>query len=452
MRPFLAGVKVNEGGAGTLIGKKRDKKELASSEIKWLVDGLLKGEVADYQWTALLMAIYLHGLSKRETAALTEAILCSGTTLAFEGENVIDKHSTGGVGDKTSFIVAPLAAACGVKVPMIAGRGLAHTGGTIDKLESIPDLKTNLALDTFKRQVEREGLAIISQTDEIAPADRAIYALRSATGTAASIPLIVASIVSKKLAEGAKGIVMDVKVGNGAFMESLPEARLLALQLKESAEELGCKMMTVLSDMNQPLGKAVGNSLEIIESIETLKGKGPPDLTELSLNLAGAMLHLGGVVRTCKEGSEKARQALNGGRGLEKFGRMIAAQGGNANVIEDYSLLPLAKNVRPVLAREEGYLAGVNNCALGLYCVELGGGRRKQRGEIDPRVGMVFNKKIGEPVEVGECLAEIHYNDGQEEQVESTVRQLLERDLTVSSQRIDSIPPLIYQMDGKEGN
>jgi pyrimidine-nucleoside phosphorylase len=280
--------------AYNIIQKKRDKEKLTKDEITWFIEGLTSGEIADYQMSALLMAIYLNGFDKDETVAITDAMLYSGKVLDFEEQIYIDKHSTGGVGDKTSFIIAPIAAACGVKVPMIAGRGLGHTGGTVDKIESIKGFKTEISLHDFVTLLKERGLVLIGQTSEIAPADKKIYALRDVTATIESIPLITASIMSKKLAEGAKGIVMDVKTGNGAFMAKLSDAKKLAESIRQTGLRFNKNMMTIISDMSEPLGNAVGNSLEIIESIETLKSRGPTDLTELSLSLAGGMVYLAG--------------------------------------------------------------------------------------------------------------------------------------------------------------
>ncbi len=433
--------------AYNLIAKKRDGKELTWAEIEWFIQSLLDGEVADYQMSALLMAIYLNGLSQRETAFLTDAMLYSGETLSFEGQNVIDKHSTGGVGDKTSFILAPLAAACGVKIPMMAGRGLGHSGGTIDKIESIAGFQTSLPLSQFKDLVEKRGLVLTGQTAEIAPADKKIYALRDVTATVESIPLITASIMSKKLAEGANGIVMDIKVGNGAFMRTKDKAQALSKSLRETGLRFHRNMMTIISDMNQPLGKAVGNSLEIIESIETLKGQGPQDLTELSLSLAGGMIYLAGLAKTHQLGIKKAQEALDTGAALKKFRELLVNQGGNPKVVDDYSHLPLAKNIKEVLATKTGYLSQVNNHALGLHCVSLGGGRKKAGDQIDFGVGFLFPKKIGDQIKTGECLARIHFNDGQEEKVAEIEQSFLEENFKISAQKPKSIPPLIYQVD-----
>ncbi len=428
-----------------IIAKKRDGLELNDQEIKWMVKGMLTEEVADYQMSAFLMAIYLNGFSVAETASLTDAMLYSGSVLTFEKEHVIDKHSTGGVGDKASFILAPLAHACGVRVPMIAGRGLGHTGGTIDKVESIKGFKTSLSLNEFKNNVEGMGMALIGQTGEIAPADKKIYALRDVTATIESIPLITASIMSKKLAEGAQGIVMDIKVGSGAFMKNKTQARQLAKSIRETGKRFGKNMLTTLTDMNQPLGNAVGNSLEIIESIETLKGNGPKDLTNLSLHLAGGMIFLAGLSKTHEAGIKKAKAALKSGKALESFRELIEMQGGDPKVIDDYSSLPSAKNVTVVTAPNSGYMKKINNANIGLHCVSLGGGRAKAEDKIDFGVGFIFHKKIGEKFKTGEPLVSIHHNPDQMEIVNKIATDLIHKDISFALKKPEKSSPLIHE-------
>ncbi len=406
-----------EQSAYAIIAKKRDKKNLTKDEIKWFIDGLVRGDVGDYQMSALLMAIYLNGFDKDETTALTDAMLYSGKVLS-HGPKAIDKHSTGGVGDKASFILAPLAAACGVEVPMMAGRGLGHTGGTVDKIESIKGYNVALGLEDFSRVLKEIGLVLIGQTGEIAPADKKIYALRDVTATVESIPLITASIMSKKLAEGASGIVMDIKTGNGAFMSTLPKARALAKSLADTGLRFNKSMMTVVSDMSQPLGNAVGNSLEMIESIETLKGNGPKDLTDLSVQLAGGMIHLAGLAKTPEKGVSMARKALKDGSGLEKFRQLLKAQGGDPRYIDDYSLFPVAKHQTQILAHKAGYIASMDCKAVGMLNVLLGGGRRKSSDPIDFGVGFVFKNKIGSKVKKGDVIATIYHNENQAKMVE----------------------------------
>jgi pyrimidine-nucleoside phosphorylase len=430
-----------------IIAKKRDGEELTQEEIKWFIQGLIDGKVADYQMSALLMAIYLNGFSTRETASLTDVMLYSGKTLNFKVEHVVDKHSTGGVGDKTSFILAPLAAACGVRVPMIAGRGLGHTGGTVDKVEAIAGFKTSLSLKEFQDTLEKEGLVLIGQTGEIAPADKIIYGLRDVTATIESIPLITASIMSKKLAEGAQGIVMDIKVGNGAFMKNKAQAKKLARSIRDTGLRFGRNMMTVLSDMNQPLGNTVGNSLEIIESIETLKGKGPKDLTDLSLHLAGGMIHIAGLAKTHSAGIRQAREALKSGKALEVFRDMIKRQGGNPKVVDDYSLLPQATHHHVVTAPRSGYIKKMQATEIGLHVVSLGGGRHKASDKIDFGVGLTFHKKVGDKVKEGDPLVTIHHNKDQKEVVLKISDSLIQQDIRFAPKKPSTLPSLIYETE-----
>jgi len=375
-----------------IIQKKRDGEELSSQEITWFIKNYTNEVIPDYQMSALLMAIYLKGMSSKETAALTDAMLYSGKVLDFKDKKVIDKHSTGGIGDKTSFILAPIAAACGVKVPMIAGRGLGHTGGTVDKIESIANFRTALPLEDFSRLLSTVGVVLIGQTADIAPADKKIYALRDVTATVESIPLITASIMSKKLAEGTSGIMMDIKVGSGAFMKTLPRARALARSIQETTLRFKKNITTMITDMSQPLGNAIGNSLEIIESIETLKGKGPRDLTDLSLQLAGGMVYLAGLAKSHKEGVKKAQTALTSGAALSKFKEMIAAQGGDSSVVDDYKKFPVAKCITKVEARTDGYVAAIDGVELGLHCVDLGAGRKQASDKVDYSTGIIISQ------------------------------------------------------------
>lgn len=405
---------LQELSAYTIIQKKRDGKKLETHEIKWFIDSLVTGHVADYQMSALLMAIYLKGMSSEETAALTDAMLYSGEVLHFNDKKVVDKHSTGGVGDKASFILAPIAAACGVKVPMIAGRGLGHTGGTIDKVEAIKGFKTSLDLEEFASRVKEKGLVLIGQTDKIAPADKKIYALRDVTATIESIPLITASIMSKKLAEGAASIVMDIKTGNGAFMSTPKQAKALAQSLRNTASRFKRPMITYITDMSQPLGQCIGHGLEIIESIETLKGKGPQDLTHLSLELAAAMVFLAGLAPNQKAAYKKCQEVLDNKKALEKLRDLIAWQGGDSRVIDDYSAIEIAPNVTVVRAKQAGYICDIQNQQLGMVCVALGGGRLKQTDKVDLAVGMKILKKKGDKVQKGTPLLEIYHHPHQE--------------------------------------
>jgi pyrimidine-nucleoside phosphorylase len=427
----------------SIIAKKRDGEALTKEEIKWFISGLSDGTIEDYQMTALLMAIYLQGMTKEETAFLTDAMLYSGEVLSFDEQLVIDKHSTGGVGDKTSFILAPIAAACGVKVPMISGRGLGHTGGTVDKSEAIPGFKTEMELHGFKKAVEEFGLCMIGQTKEIAPADKRIYGLRDVTATVESIPLITASIMSKKLAEGANGLVMDVKTGRGAFMKKKSDAVKLAKSLTETGKRFNKNMMTVITDMSQPLGLTVGNSLEIIECIETLKGNGPKDLTNLSVHLAGGMIHIGGLAKTHAAGIKKAKEVIKNGKALKVFEEMIARQGGDASVINNYSIVPMATEKTDVIATKDAWIKELDSLAIGLHCVDLGGGRRTSGDKIDFGVGFTLIKKTGDKVKKGDVLLHIHHNKNQTSLVKSISNKIINEDYKFSKKKPLNRKPLI---------
>ena len=430
-----------------IITKKRDGEELTEEEIKWFIKSLISGEVANYQMTALLMAIFINGFSLRETAALTDSMLYSGKILDFNCDHVVDKHSTGGIGDKTSFILAPIASACGVKVPMIAGRGLGHTGGTIDKVESISGFQTQMPLSKFVKDLKNHGLVLMGQTEEIAPADKIIYGLRDVTATIDSVPLITASIMSKKLAEGAQGIVMDIKVGSGAFMKNKTQAKKLAKSLRQTGHRFNRNMMTVLSDMNQPLGNCVGHSLEMIESIETLKGQGPKDLTTLSLHLAGGMIYLSGLAKTHNAGIKKAKQALSSGEALNEFEKMITRQGGNEKVIYDYSLLPTSETTTQIKAKKAGYISKMNATEIGNHVVALGGGRKKSTDLIDFGIGLTFEKKIGSRVKSGDTLLKIHHRKTQSSLVKKIEETLVSKDIKISDKRPKISNPLILETE-----
>lgn len=430
-----------------IIFKKRDGHKLSDEEIKWFISGVTDKSIPDYQTSALLMAIYLQGFDKAETASLTDAMLYSGKTLKFSGENVVDKHSTGGVGDKASFILAPIAHACGVKVPMMAGRGLGHTGGTVDKIEAIEGFKTTLTLEEFEKTVEEIGLALIGQTGEIAPADKKIYALRDVTATVESIPLITASIMSKKLAEGANGIVMDIKTGSGAFMKTRARAKALGKSLRDTATRFDKKMMTIITDMNQPLGDAVGNSLEIIESIETLKNNGPKDITEVSIQLAGGMVYLAGLAKTHKAGIKKAKEVLKNGKALESFRDLIERQGGDHKVIDDYSRLPIAKNTKVILADKAGYISTITCQEIGEHIVTLGGGRKQTTDIIDFGVGLIVHKRVGQKIKKGDELITVYYNDGQEKLVDQIEEEILTKNIKLKATKPKTLKPLIYDID-----
>ena len=396
-----------------LIRKKRDGLVLAREEIFDFIAHYTRGEIPDYQASALLMAIYFRGMDRRETADLTEAMLRSGRVLDFSALPAakVDKHSTGGVGDKTSLIIAPAAAAAGVLVPMISGRGLGHTGGTLDKLEAIPGFNPRLSSPEFHRVLESCGLAFGAATEEFAPADRKLYALRDVTATVESIPLITASIMSKKLAEGIDGLVLDVKTGSGAFMQELKNARALAISLVNTGAAHGKRVHALITDMSQPLGNAVGNALEVIESVETLKGRGPRDLVELCRELTAHMLVLGKMTDSLDEARARYDSAIASGQALERFARAVVEQGGNARALQDYSLLPQARYEDSIVAREDGYVAALEARVMGVASMILGAGRDRADAAIDPAVGVVFEKKVGDAVGAGERICSLYSND-----------------------------------------
>ena len=394
--------------------------------------------------SAMLMAMFLRGMDVAETAFLTDAMLESGEQLKFPGKNVIDKHSTGGIGDKASFILAPIASAAGVKVPMIAGRGLGHTGGTIDKIEAVKGFKTALDLPTFSQKLMKDNLVLMGQTPEIAPADRLIYALRDVTATIDSIPLITASIMSKKLAEGANGIVFDIKTGTGAFMRERKDARALGKSLIATSKRFKKKAVALITDMNQPLGYAVGHSNEIIESIETLKGKGPKDLTDLSVALAAHMIHIAGVEKTFAKAEARAWKVLNDGSALEEFRKLLKTQGGLEEVISDYSLLPLAEDKTVVTSPKNGYIKMFQNEKVGLLLIDLGGGRKMKTDVIDHSVGLYFHKKIGDHVAKGEPILTIHHHPHQKNLAKEIAGTFLKEVITLSSLKVKK-PKLIME-------
>ncbi len=396
-----------------IISTKRDKKRLTSEEIEYFVSGYAGGQIPDYQASALLMAIFLNGMDAEETFHLTQSMMNSGKVLDLSSVPgvKVDKHSTGGVGDKVSLILAPLVASCGVKVPMISGRGLGHTGGTLDKLESIPGFRTDLPLKTFKKILSEVGVCMIGQTKEIAPADRKIYALRDVTATVNSIPLIASSIMSKKLAEGADAFVFDVKVGNGAFMKKHDEAVLLAKNLIQIARRFKKKAVALLTDMNEPLGETVGNSIEVIEAIHALKEKAPRDLMDVTLALGAHMLVLGKKAKNLKEAEKKLNQAIKTGKALDKFREMIKRQRGDPKVVDDFGLLPWVKFKLLVNSNREGYVQSIDTRKIGLCAVKLGAGRERMDSSIDPGVGMLIKKKVGDSIKKGDALAVVYANN-----------------------------------------
>ena len=399
-----------------IIHRKRDGQAIPAGEIAALIRGFTDGEIPDYQMAAFCMAVFFRGMDGAEVEALTRAMLESGDVLdlsAIPGCKV-DKHSTGGVGDKISLPLAPLVAACGVRVPMVSGRGLGHTGGTLDKLEAIPGFRVDLPVDRFRAQVAELGCCLIGQTDRIAPADRRLYALRDVTATVESIPLIAGSIMSKKLAEGIDALVLDVKVGSGAFMKTLEDARRLATTLAGIGHGMGKRVSALLTDMSQPLGRAVGNALEVRESIELLRGGGPADARALTVELGAEMLLLGGVAATLVEARGAIEAAIADGRGLERFRRVVAAQGGDPAVVDDPSRLPSSTMLRDVLAPSAGVVETIDTEGVGLAAMALGAGRARVEDRIDPAAGIVVHKKLGDRVERGEPLCTLHGGRGGE--------------------------------------
>ena len=392
-----------------LIERKRDGGRIESGEWHALVGAYVTGHVPDYQMAALLMAVFLRGLDRDETSALTAAMLSSGATLDLSGLPMprIDKHSTGGVGDKVSIVLAPLIASLGVAVPMMSGRGLGHTGGTLDKLESIPGFRTSLSLEEAREQLERLGCALLGQTSEIAPADRKMYALRSATATVESIPLIAASIMSKKLAEGLKGLVLDVKRGSGAFLPELDRGLELARVMIELGADRGCPVVALVTAMDRPLGRACGNALEVEEAIHALRGEGPPDLMDVTYALGAEMLVLAGTAADHQEARRAMERAIGTGRAAERFQAIIEAQGGNPGVVDDPAVLPQAEACDLFGAPRRGFVSRVEPRAIGRGIITLGGGRATMEDTLDPSVGFVVTAKPGDWVEAGEPLATV---------------------------------------------
>jgi pyrimidine-nucleoside phosphorylase len=393
-----------------IIHRKRDGHSIPAEELAALVDGFTRGEIPEYQMSAFCMAVFFRGMDGAEVRALTEAMLRSGDVLdlsAIPGAK-IDKHSTGGVGDKVSLALAPLAAACGVKVPMISGRGLGHTGGTLDKLEAIPGFRVDLPVEEFTRLVRDVGACLIGQTARLAPADKKLYALRDVTATVESIPLIAASIMSKKLAEGIDGLVLDVKVGSGAFMKTREDARALAAVLCGIGRSMGKKVTALLTAMDQPLGRAVGNALEVAEVVALLQGGGPADLRECTVELTAEMLLLAGAAPDAAAARAAVEGAIADGRGLEAFERIVAAQGGDARAIRELSRLPRAAGTYPVPAPADGVVVEIDTEAVGLAAVALGAGRARVEDPVDPAVGILVERKLGDRVSRGEPLCLVH--------------------------------------------
>jgi pyrimidine-nucleoside phosphorylase len=426
----------------SLIERKRDGGSLTAAEWQAAIEGLLTGGIPDYQIAALLMAVTWRGLASDELAALTEVMLASGARLQ-PGPARVDKHSTGGVGDKVSLVLAPLVAACGVRVPMMSGRGLGHTGGTVDKLESIPGFRAALSLAEAEAQVERLGCALFSQTAEIAPADARLYALRDVTGTVPSIPLIAASIMSKKLAEGLSGLVLDVKVGSGAFLPEIDRASELAHTMVALGRQHGCPTVALLTAMDRPLGRACGNALEVEEAIAALSGEGPPDLMEVTFSLAVEMLRLAGVESDPAAAEARLRDALDSGRARDLMGRIIEAQGGNRAVVDDPGVLPQAAEVELFAAARSGVVEQVEPRIIGQAIVAMGGGRRRLEDPIDHAVGFVITPRPGDRVKAGQPLASVFARDSSGIAVGL---EALSRAIVIGEGPVDALPLVIERI------
>ena len=396
-----------------LIEKKRDKGELTPNEIAFLIRGYTKDEIPDYQMSAFLMAAFLNGMSENETSALLNEMLHSGEVLQHNEISLpkVDKHSTGGVGDKTSLVIAPVAAACGVCVPMISGRALAHTGGTLDKLEAIPGFRTDLSLDEFRATLNKCGFSLIGQTKEIAPADKKIYALRDLTATVPFRPFIVASILSKKLAAGIDGLVLDVKFGNGAFMREFDDAKKLAQMLVNASRSMGKRTVALLTNMNQPLGRWVGNAVETMEAIEVLRGNLVGDFAALSIELSAHMLVVGGATNDLDIARRKALAVLQSGAALEKFRSCIEAQYGDPRVVDNFDFLPKAKLQSIITAPSTGFVAQIATDEIGRIVMDWGGGRKKLEDKIDYGVGLYIHAKLGDRINIGDPLVTAYFND-----------------------------------------
>ena len=430
-----------------MIAKKRDGQQLSAVEIEYFIQEYTRGEIPDYQASAWLMAAFLRGMTRAETAALTKAMLLSGEVLdlaEFPAAKV-DKHSTGGVGDKTSLVLAPLAAAGGLVVPMISGRGLGHTGGTLDKLESIPGFNVHLPRAEFRRVLEACGCAMIGQTAEIAPADRKLYALRDVTATVESPYLICASIMSKKLAEGIDALVLDVKTGSGAFMKREEEAAFLAELMVETGAEMDKRVVSLITDMNQPLGNNVGNSLEVIECLEVLGGRGADDLRQLCLELAGWMFYLGKASKTPELGKAQAEELIRSGAALKKFRKMVEMQGGDLRAVDDPCLLPRSEQTAEVASPKSGFIREIDCRAVGVASVVLGGGRAKKEDSVDPAVGIILHRKLYDAVSAGQPLCTIHYNS---ETQGAEAAALLEKSFQIAERAPQARTPLVHRVIG----
>ncbi len=417
-----------------IISKKRDGHELSAEEIKYMIMGYTRGEIPDYQVSALLMAIYLKGMNAAETMAVTNTMLHSGEVVDLSripGVKV-DKHSTGGVGDKVSVILAPIVAAAGVPVPMISGRGLGHTGGTLDKLESIPGFRVDYSIKEYEQKISQTGVCLIGQTPKICPADKKLYALRDVTATIQSIPLITGSIMSKKMAEGIDALVLDVKTGNGAFMQSYEDSLALAKQLIAVGEHFGKPTLAYITDMSEPLGNTVGNWLEMVECFEAMQGDGPEDLMEVTHQLSGAMIFLGKKAGTIEEGVEISKEMISSGKAWNKFLEIVASQEGDIEMVQQPQKYPRAKYQANIKAEQTGYIAAINALEVGLTSVTLGAGRQISSDNIDPKAGIVLHRKKGDAVEKGESLMTV-YTDKKNELENAAAR--LKEAVTYSTER-----------------
>jgi pyrimidine-nucleoside phosphorylase len=419
-----------------LIHRKRDGEELDAQEISFLIDGYTRGEIPDYQMASFLMAVYFAGMTDREVTTLTECMIRSGETVDLSSVKglKVDKHSTGGVGDKTSLVVAPLAAAAGVIVPMISGRALGHTGGTLDKLESIPGFRTDLTVEQFRAQLSEIGLCFMGQSEQVAPADGKLYSLRDVTATVESIPLIASSIMSKKMAEGLDALVLDVKVGSGAFMKKQVDARRLAQMMVGIGRRMDKRVQALITDMNQPLGYAVGNALEVMEVSQTLMNQGPPDLTRLCLELTARMIHLAKLTPTLDDARKEAENKLVDGSGYRKLKQAIQAQGGNEQALDKFELLPNATGMREITSPRAGYVSAINAEDIGRASRLMGAGRERKDDRIDPAVGVILEVKMGEKLDAGSVLCRLYYTS--EEHVEEA-SEMVEDAFKVSSQKAE---------------
>ncbi len=446
------GMDANKFSMYEIISRKRDGHQLTQSEISYFIDGYVNGDIPDYQAAALLMAIYLKGLNHKELADLTAKMMHSGDLISLEGIDsgqpfygkMIDKHSTGGVGDKVSFVIAPLLAACGVHVPMLSGRSLGHTGGTLDKLESIPGFNVFLQSPQFRSVLEAVGMVICGQTANIVPADRKLYALRDTTATVTSIPLIAASIMSKKLALGTHGMVLDIKTGSGAFMSRMEDAVELGKTMVAIGEKANRSTIGLVTNMDQPLGYAVGNSLEIIESIETLKGNGPPDLLEVTYGLGAAMLVAAGVETDYNRALVRLEKVMDSGEPLQVFRKFIQAQSGDPDVCDNYRLMPASGHIVELAAPQKGFITAINSLEVGMAAIDIGAGRRKKEDSIDHSAGFIFHKKVGDKVEEGDVLLTIHTN--KQEHIEAAKQRLLSA-ISIAGTAPEAQPMIHYLID-----